>query len=201
MAKQARIVSVIWVLAGLLLVSCLAFAQNSKKTQSAVIEGEVSVFHWSTNELALTGNVSVQVTSANATTMTAPKMTAKFSKGMDLILSLVASGPVHVEIITAPDADGVRNRITATCNDKAEYSETTQKIMLFGGAVADYVSLPEGPESRRAHFTGEAIEADLNTSMLTVTKAHITVQSPLKPPKAPAGTPAPVAPATPAPQP
>ena len=185
MAKQARTVTIIWVLAGLLLVSCLAWAQNSKKTQSADIKGDGSVFNWNTNELTLTGSVSVQITSANATTMTAPKMTAKFSKAMDLILNLVASGPVRLEIITAPDADGVRSRMTATCTDKAEYSETTQKIVLHGGAVADYVSLPEGPESRTAHFTGDEIEANLNTSELTVLNTHIRVSSPLKAPPAP----------------
>ena len=192
MAKQARVVTVLWVLAGLLLVSCLAFAQDSRKTQSAEIRGDSSVFNWIKNELVLTGNVSVQVTSPNATTFTAPKMTAKFSKAMDQILTLVATGPVRVEITTAPDADGVRSRITATGNDKAEYSETTQKIKLLGDAVADYVSLPEGPESRRMHFTGEEIEADLNTSLLTVRKPHISFSTPLKPP---AETPAPGAPA------
>ncbi len=184
MAKKAQIATVIWVLVGLLAVSCFALAQNSKKTQSAEIKGDSLVFNWVSNEVVLTGNASVQIASANPTIMTAPKMTAKLSKAADQIVNLVAYGQIHLKITTAPDPDGVRGRITATCNDKAEYSETTQKILLYGGAVADYVSLPEGPESRRAHFTGDQMEADLNTSTLTVTKAHISVNAPLKTPPA-----------------
>ncbi len=176
--------------AGLVLVAILAmagagFAQTGTRTESADIKSESGSFNWATGEFTLSTNVVVTIVGANAASVTAPRMTGKLSKAGDQILSLVAYGPVRMEITTPPDEAGGRARITGTAKDRAEYSETTQKILLYGGAVADYVSLPEGPESRRAHFSGEVIEADLKTSVLTVTKAHITVNAPLQPPSAP----------------
>jgi lipopolysaccharide export system protein LptA len=190
MTKQLVLVALI-----LLLAAGVSLGQNSVKTQTAdlVAPNGTLVFNYLTGEFTMTGGVTVKMQGTRDATMTAPKVTGKLSHN-NQVSSLVAYGPVHLEIITAPDAEGNRGDVKATADDRAEYSEITQKITLIGNAVADYISLPEGPDSRRAHFTGEAIEADLNTSMLTVTKAHITVQTPLKPPEAPAapaGTPAP----------
>ena len=188
MIKKRPLLTLALVLTGLLVICGVSPAQNSKKTQSAEIKGDSMTFNWVSNEVVMTGNAMVQIEGTNPTTMTAPKMTAKLSKAGDTILTLIAYGQIHLDLTTQPDSDGVRAKITATCNDKAEYSETTQKIMLYGGAVADYLSLPEGPDSRRAHFTGDQMEADLSTSTLTVTRAHISVNAPLKQPEA---TPAP----------
>lgn len=189
MAKKMHMTVPLLVLAALLLAGAVALAQTAAKTQSADIEGATGTFNWVTGEFTLTGEVKVQIQGANQATMTAPKMAGKITQTGTKLMNLSAYGPVRVEIITRPDPQGNRGRINATATDKAVYSEATQKIVLYGGAVADYVSLPEGPDSRRAHFTGEEIEADLNTDLLTVTKARVTVQAPLKPPEAPATAP------------
>jgi lipopolysaccharide export system protein LptA len=190
------------VLAGLCVVPACCLAQASVKSQSADIKGQAITFNWVTGEFTLTGDVKVQIQGPNQATLTAPKMTGKITQAGTKLMSLTAYGPVRVEIITRPDPQGNRGRIDATATDKAVYSEAAQKIMLYGGAVADYVSLPEGPDSRRAHFTGDEIEADLNTDTLQVTNTHITVQSPLKQPEAPPPAPAAQTPApAPAPEP
>lgn len=171
------------VLAALLLTSSLAWGQANTKTQSAEITAESMTFNWATNEMVFSGGARAVISGANPTTLAAPKFTVRLSEQQDRVLSLVAAGPVHIEIVGKPDAQGVRARITAAAKDRAEYAEATQKIVLYGGAEADYVSLPEGPDSRRAHFTGEIMEADLNTSILTVTKARLNVTAPLPPPE------------------
>jgi len=172
------------VLAAGLFAGGLAWGQANTKTQSAEITAESMTFNWGTNEMVFSGGARAVISGANPTTLAAPKFTVKLSEKQDRVLSLIAAGPVHIEIVGAPDAHGVRARITATAKERAEYAEATQKIVLYGGAEADYVSLPEGPDSRRAHFTGEVMEADLNTSVLTVTKAHLNVTVPLPPPEA-----------------
>jgi len=193
MAKRWLVMTVVLVFSCLLLLPGLCFAQTSAQSQTAEIQGDTGIFNWVTGEFSLTGNVKVQIRGANEASMTAPKMTGKITQSGTKLMSLTAYGPVRMEIITRPDEQGNPGRITATANDKAVYAENTQKIVLHGGAVADYLSLPEGPQSRRAHFTGDEIEADLRTDTLAVTKAHITVQSPLKPPEAavPTAVPAP----------
>lgn len=189
MAKKMLVTVPLLVCLGVLLAGAVSRAQTAAKTQSADIEGATGTFNWVTGEFTLTGAVKVQIQGANQATMTAPKMTGKITQSGTKLMSLAAYGPVQVEIITRPDPQGNRGRINATATEKAVYSEATQKIVLYGGAVADYVSLPEGPDSRRAHFTGEEIEADLNTDLLTVTKARVTVQAPLKPPETTPATP------------
>lgn len=181
-SRYGRISAV--VLAALLQASGLAWGQPNTKTQSAEITAESMTFNWATNEMVFSGGARAVISGANPTTLAAPRFTVKLSEKQDRVLSLVAAGPVHIEIVGRPDAEGVRAKITATAKERAEYAEVTQKIVLYGGAEADYVSLPEGPNSRRAHFTGEIMEADLNTSILTVTKAHLNVTAPLPAPEA-----------------
>ncbi|HEY3397779.1 MAG TPA: LptA/OstA family protein [Armatimonadota bacterium] len=170
------------VLLGLLLIAGAAAAQTEIKTQTADLRSDSMSFNWTTNEMVFIGNASVNIANGHHATLTAPKLTVKLSDKGDRVIKLVAAGPVRMEIIGAADPQGVKARIVATAADRAEYSETTQKIVLYGDAQADYVSLPEGPDSRRAHFTGDIMEADLNTSLLTVTKAHLQVSSPLAKP-------------------
>jgi hypothetical protein len=151
-------------------------------------------FNYLTGDFTITGGtglVTVKMQGPDEAIMTTPKVTGKLSKNKQ-VADLIAYGPVHLDIITPPDAQGARAQVIASADDRAEYSEVSQKITLYGNAVADYLSLPEGPDSTRAHFTGDTIEADRNTGLLTVTKAHITAEGPVKPKPAPAA-PAPAA--------
>jgi hypothetical protein len=187
MTKQLVLVAVMLALAG---GRCLAEgAVHSRTVDIDTSPTGKSDFKWDTGEFTFTGGdglVTVKVRQGpNVTTMTAPKVSGKFTDNK--VSRLVASGPMRVEALTPPDADGKGgSRVMASAEDRAEYSEVTQKITLYGNAMADYVALPEGPDSIRAHFAGEAIEADLNTKSLIVTKSHITADVPLKPKETPA---------------
>jgi hypothetical protein len=190
MTKQLVVVTLMLALAG------GGWAESAVHTRTVDITTPPTgsaVFNYGTGEFTITGGeglVTVKMVQGTGTaTMTALKVTGKLAQGQ--VAGLVAYGPVHVETTTPPDAQGNGgSQVTASADNRAEYSETTQKVLLYGNAQADYVSLPEGPEAMRAHFTGETIEADLISKSLTVTKAHIAAQEPLKPP-AGAAAPAP----------
>ena len=148
-------------------------------------------FNYRTGEFTITGGdglvtVKMQQTTGTAT-LTAPKVVGQFA-GQKLA-RMIAYGPMHLEDVTPPDAQGNNgSKIVASADNRAEFSDAAEKVVLYGNAQADYVSLPETADSMRAHFTGEEIEADLNTGSLTVTKGvHITAETPLNP----KGTPAP----------
>lgn len=182
MAKKER--DRIWwvVIVVMVLLAGLALAQASTKTQTAEIDAETLTINWDTNVWVFSGPppAVLTLTGPQQATLTSPRMSVRFSAKMDRIIHLEATGPVRLELVTKPDAEGNRRRIVATAKQRAEYSESTQKLVLHGGAEATVVALPEGPESQRAFFSGEVMEANLKTSQLTVQKAHLEVTTPLE---------------------
>ncbi len=156
------------------------WAQAGKQTQTADITSQTMSFNWNTNTFEFTGNAKVIMAGLYDATVTGPKMVVQLTSKGDRVKQLVTHGPVRFELVSKPDANGVRRRVIATAKDRAEYSEITQKIVLRGNAEATIVTLPETPESQRAHFTGDVMEADLGTGLLTFTQARMQVTSPLK---------------------
>ena len=181
----------------ILLVPGLVLAQAQKRTQSADITADVMTFNWTSNAFEFTGNAHAVLKGAYEAVVTAPKMAVKLTAKSDKVDSLVASGPVRFELVSEPDEQGVRHKVVATAQDRAEYSEVNQKLVLRGNAEATITALPEAPDAQRAHFTGDVMEANLATSQLTVTKAHMQVTSPLPPPATTGTATTPAEPATP----
>ena len=183
--KRRRLgLSVLVGCAGLTLAGLSAAVAQS--APPADITADSMTYNWDTNVFVFSGNAKVVITEPYQATLTGPRMTVQMSNQMQGVTSVVADGPVRMVLLTQADAQGVRYQITATAQDRAEYSDADRKILLRGGAEADLVSLPEGPDSRRAHFTGDVIAADLKTSQLTVTQARVRVTAPVPPASAPA---------------
>jgi hypothetical protein len=186
MTKQ--LVLVVWLLA---LAGGVSLAQSAVHTRTVEITTTptgTATFNYGTGEFTITGGdglvtVKILQTTGEAT-LTAPKVSGQLAG--QKVARLVAYGPVHLVNTTPPDASGAGgSKIIASADNRAEFSEANEKITLIGNAQADYVSLPDTPEAMRAHFTGDEIEADLNTKSLTVTKAHITAEEPIPPKAAP----------------
>ena len=70
---------------------------------------------------------------------------------------------------------GQRRRIEASSNSGGTYEETTQKVVLSGGAVADMTMVPPDERVQAVHFKGEQITADLKTKQIKVSQAHMEV--------------------------
>lgn len=171
----------------LLLAPGLVLAEAERRTQSVDITADTGVYTWTTNTFEFTGKAHAELTGTYEATIDAPKMVFKLTKQGDKVDSLVANGPATFVLIQT-DSTGAKRKVTATAQERAEYSEVSQKLVLRGKAEATIVSLPETADAQRAHFTGEVMEANLLTSQLTVTKAHMQVTSPLPTPEGSATT-------------
>ena len=93
---------------------------------------------------------------------------------MNQILRAVASGPVHLDLLTAPDNNGLRRKIVATCGGRATYEGGTEVVTMTGGAEADVTTLPEG-NVEAAHLEGDTITANLRASKLSIKQATISM--------------------------
>jgi len=153
----------------------VALAQATKRTQTAVITADDLVYDWETDIFEFTGNCRVQISGPDEATMTAPKMIVELNEKADRVKILRTVGKTHFSVLTAPNNKGQRRRIEASSNNGATYNETTQKVVLSGGAVADMTMVPPDERVHAVHFKGERITADLNTKQIKVSQAHMEV--------------------------
>lgn len=160
-----------------LLLTTLAVCQQVKRTRNAVITSQTMEYDWDQNVVEFAGNTKLVIGGGYDATMTAPSMNVKLSAKGDRVASLVAKGPVDFTVVTKPDSNGQRRKITATATDEATYSEETQLLKLIGGATADMLPLNAPVGTEAVHFTGDTITANLKTSRLSVDKANLTVKS------------------------
>ncbi len=174
----------VWLLITVALVTVLVATLSGQAarmtTRTADLQGDDMTLYLKTNQFVFTGHCKLIITGPYQATMTSAKMTFKLSSGADDIEQLATHGPTDFSVVTQPDEEGNRYQITATSRQGATYSGKQQKVVLSGGATADIVTLPEGPDSQRAHITGETITADLKTSVISVNKAHLRVETPLE---------------------
>ncbi len=153
-------------------------AQQVKRTRTAEVTAQTLVYDWNTNDFELTGNCRLVIGGGYDAQMSAPHMTVKLNDAGDRIMRLVAQGVVKFNIVTKPDAKGTRRKIVASAQKQAVYSEVEQTVELTGGAEADLTTL--GADGQAAHFTGEKITANLQTSTLVVDDANLKLQTPLE---------------------
>jgi lipopolysaccharide export system protein LptA len=171
----------------LLLIPTLGLPQAEKKTQTADITSHIMKFNWTSNVYVFTGSYAGDPNGDTTAilhgdydaTVNAPKMTFTLPPKGQKVGTLTATGPVRFEIITPPDAQGLRTKVVATAADSAIYSEADRTLKLKGNADATITRLPETPDAQSAHFTGDEIDANLKDSEMTVTQAHLTVTGPL----------------------
>ncbi len=160
-----------------LLLASLAGQAAQTTTRTATVAGDKMTLDLRTNDIEFTGQCKLTIAGPYQATITAARMTFKLSSGADSIEQLTTHGATNFSLITQPAEAEQQYKITADAAGGATYSEKAQQVVLSGGAQADIVSLPESPESQRAHFTGQTITADLQTSVIEVNKAHLRVQT------------------------
>lgn len=161
----------------LVLLTTVAYCQQVKRTRTATLTAKTMEYDWDSNVFDFAGSCKVTIANGVNALITAPTMTVKLSPKSDSVARLVAKGPVHFEVITQPDAKGLKRKIVASAQEQACYVEDTQTVTLTGGAQADLIPLDAKDQIEAVHFTGQTITANLKTSRLSVDQANLTVKS------------------------
>lgn len=152
----------------------VAVAQQVKNTETGTISADLIEYDFANNDCEATGNVIVTIDGKHQAKLFAPAIFVDLNQDLNRILSLVAKGPIRFEALTAPDDNGLRRKIVASCGTRASYDAVTQTINMTGGAEADVSTLPTS-NVEAAHFTGESITVNLRASTLSVKQAEATV--------------------------
>jgi lipopolysaccharide export system protein LptA len=158
------------------LATALVTAQHVKKGSIATIESQEMLVDWGTGVTEMTGNVKVTIRGDYDATITASSVyvTADVEKAQ--VLSLEARGPVRVDIDTAP-VDGKRSHVTASCTQRATFSEKTMVVVLEGNAHAEISgagSVVSGVEA--AKYDGQSMTIDLNKRTIRTKQATAEIQ-------------------------
>jgi hypothetical protein len=153
----------------------VAPAQQTHQTQTGRLEFGELVWDFEDNTFVITGNPALlQVRGLHDAEMCSPRITVNADSELSEIKGAVASGPVRLDMLTAPDTEGKRRRINATAQQKATYDQSTAKVTMIGDVVADIVTLPETGEEA-AHLEAQQITVDLRASTLTAAPGSFQV--------------------------
>lgn len=158
----------------------VAIAQQVKRAGKDVITAGTLDYDWGNNTFEFRGNpqtplVHVVMTRQYSATMDAPAMSVKLSPKNDRILSFVATGPAS--FTTAAEVNGEKRTIVASARQQVTFDDKTRLIKLVGEAVADLKPAEGATDVDTIHFTGEAININLETKRLTVDNANLTVET------------------------
>ena len=165
---------VMLLLGALALAAAIAGGQQVRRTETGTVSADLIEYDFGANAFTATGNTRVTILGTHNAELRAPELTMDLSDQLNQILSVDATGPVYLEVLTAPDDEGLRRRIIARASAGAAYRQSTQTVVLSGQAVADVTTLPEG-NVEAAHFEGQSIVVDLAKSTLTAREATIEV--------------------------
>ncbi len=142
-------------------------AQQTRQTRTGKLVFDLLEWNFADNTIVVTGNPATMVIEGgHKAQLRAPRMEIDADERLEEIHGAVASGPVSLELLTAPDVNGRRRRITASCTQRATYSKADDTVVMIGNVVADIITLPEG-EAEAAHLESETITVNLRTSTLT----------------------------------
>jgi lipopolysaccharide export system protein LptA len=161
------------------LVATVVFAQQVRRTATADFGAKTMEWFWDKYTIEAVGDCWLEIKAQHQARLTAPTMVVQHDEGFENVQKATAAGPVKVEMLTAPDDQGRRRKIVASCTRRATYDRADQTVVMEGDAKADVTTLPEG-EVEAAHFTGEKMTADLKNNKLTVTDAHLQVTTEIK---------------------
>jgi len=150
-----------------------AVAQQTRRTETGDITADVFEWDLANNDFKATGNVVINIEGRHKAQLRAPAVSLDWNDNMSRIMRAVATGPVHLDLLTAPDNKGLQRRIVATCGGRATYEGATEIVSLTGGAEADVTTLPEG-NVEAAHLKGDSITANLRESKISVKQAAIS---------------------------
>ncbi|NLO04953.1 MAG: hypothetical protein GX131_03885 [candidate division WS1 bacterium] len=142
-------------------------AQQTRQTQTGKVVFDELVWDFENNTIVITGNpAQMDVQGMHDAQLQAPRITVDADAQLREIRGATASGPVTLNLLTAPDTNGARRRINARCTQRAVYNQSDATVTMVGNVVADIVTLPDtGAEA--AHLESEQITVDLRASTLT----------------------------------
>ncbi|MBC7287503.1 MAG: hypothetical protein H5T86_05545 [Armatimonadetes bacterium] len=156
-----------------LIIAVAAWCQATTRTRTAEISGKEMEYRWDKNEFDFSGGCVLTIHGPTTATLKAPRIIFQLTADGQSVQLLKAFGPVEFSSITAPDEKGNRRKITGQCTQYATYAEKDGVIEVVGNAVVDLVTLPETPESARAHFSGDTISINLKKGIIRATPAHL----------------------------
>ncbi len=152
----------------------VAAAQQTRRTETGTVTAAEFEWDFANNKFLATGDVVVNIAGRHQAQLRAPQVSLDMNDTMNRIVRAVASGPVRLELLTAPDANGLRRKIIATCGGRATYEAGSDTVTMSGGAQADVTTLPEG-KVEAAHLKGDSITVNLRDSKMSVKQATISV--------------------------
>ncbi len=151
--------------------------QQTRKTRTGKVTFNELVWDFENNTIVITGQpAQLCVEGLHDAELRAPRINVDADEQLTRIHGAVATGPVRLNMLTAPDTNGVRRRINATCQQKATYDQGSATVTMVGDVVADIVTLPES-EEEAAHLESQQITVDLRTSTLTASPGSFEVTS------------------------
>lgn len=153
----------------------VAIAQQTRETQTGKVVFDQLVWDFENNTIVITGAPArLEVRGVTEAELRAPRINVDADQNLTEICGAVATGPVTVNMLTAPDVNGKRRQINAVAQDKATYNQGDATVTMIGGVVADIVTLPETGEEA-AHLESEQIIVDLRASTLTASPGSFKV--------------------------
>ncbi len=153
----------------------VAIAQQTRETRTGKVVFDQLVWDFENNSIVITGNPArLEVQGVTQAELRSPRINVDADANLTEIRGAIATGPVTVNMLTAPDTNGVRRRINATAQDRATYNQGDATVTMVGNVVADIVSLPES-SAEAAHLESEQITVDLRASTLTATPGSFEV--------------------------
>jgi len=169
-----RTLTVVAVAVTVIMLLGAAVAQQVRQTETGTVSAAEFEWDFANNDFMATGNVVMNIEGRHTARLRAPAVSLDMNDTLNRILRAVATGPVHVDLLTAPDSKGLRRKIVATCGGRATYEGGTDIVTMTGGAEADVITLPEG-NVEAAHLKGDSITVNLRDSKLSVKQAEVSV--------------------------
>jgi hypothetical protein len=153
----------------------VAPAQQTRQTQTGKVTFGELVWDFENNTIVITGSPArLEVRGVTEAELCAPKINVDADANLSEIRGATATGPVQVNMLTAPDNNGKRRRINATAQERATYNQANATVTMVGNVVADIVTLPETGEEA-AHLESQQITVDLRASTLTASPGSFEV--------------------------
>ena len=166
--------TIVMILVAATVLATVVAAQQVRRTETGTVTADLIEYDFAHNDFKATGNVRVSIAGRHKAELTAPSLAMDLNDNLDRIIKLTATGPVTLNVLTAPDSEGLRRRIVASCSSRATYDAGSETIILTGNVKTDITTLPEG-HAEAAHFTGQSVTVNLRNSTLSVKQAEVSV--------------------------
>ncbi|MEA3402603.1 MAG: hypothetical protein U9R79_15295 [Armatimonadota bacterium] len=148
-------------------------AQQVRQTRTGKLTFRELTWDFAKNTITMTGDPAVvTIEGRHHAELRAPRVDIDADQRLREVHGAVAHGAVRLNLLTAPDQDGRRRRVEATCTRQATYSQSEQQVVMTGDVKADIITLPE-EEGEAAHLEDvDKVVVDLATSVLTAHSAE-----------------------------